>query len=68
MIKLISHLKIFFSGHRIHQSMDMTPFVNVINVDPFANHPLSLNNQTSAPGMEFTCGTANFIGPIPVTN
>jgi hypothetical protein len=48
--------------------MDMTPFVNVINVDPFANHPLALNNQTSEPGMEFTCGTANFIGPIPVTN
>ncbi len=53
---------------RIHQSMDTTPVVAIINVDPFANQPLPQNNQTSLPRMEFTCVTANFTGPIPVTN
>jgi hypothetical protein len=52
----------------IHQSMDMTPVVNIVNVDPFANHPLLPNNQTSVSGMEFTCVTANFTGLIPATN
>jgi len=53
---------------RIHQSMDTTPVVNIANVDPFANHPLVLNDQTSVPGMEFTCVTADFTGRFPVTN
>ncbi len=48
----------------IHQSMDTTPVVNIANVDPFANHPLALNNQTSVPGMEFTCVTADFTGAL----
>ncbi len=52
----------------IHQSMDTMPVVNIVNVDPFVNHPLLPNNQTSVPGMEFTCVTANFTGLIPATN